>query len=95
MLEKHIERKLGEAIRKREGLYFKFVSPGNAGVPDRIAILPGGRIYFIELKTDTGQVSALQARQLSRLRAVGADARVLHGPDEVNDFLREVMPNEV
>lgn len=51
LLEKDIEKFLNDNIKKLGGRSYKFVSPGNSGVPDRIIFLPGGRIYFVELKT--------------------------------------------
>ena len=54
MLESEIEKKLVREIRKMGGMAYKFVSPGNTGVPDRIVILPGV-ITFVELKTETGR----------------------------------------
>lgn len=53
-LEKDIEKKLVDTIRKRGGLCLKWVCPGWAGVPDRIVLLPGGRIVFVELKRPKG-----------------------------------------
>lgn len=90
MLEKDIEAKLREGIRKIGGRAYKWVSPGNTGVPDRIITLPGGRVIFVELKTETGRVSPIQERQIDFLRKLGMDVRVLKGLDEVNAFLEEV-----
>ena len=50
LLEKQIEARLRKRVNEMGGLFYKFVSPGNDGVPDRIAVLPGGRVWFIELK---------------------------------------------
>ena len=92
MKESQIEAKLGKLVRSYGGLYFKFVSPGNPGVPDRLLILPGGRIVFVELKTEVGRLAAIQNWQLAEMQKRGADVRVLKGIDQVNDFVREVMP---
>ena len=54
MLEKEIERRMGEIIKNRGGLFYKFI--GLVGAPDRIVIIPGGRVIFVELKTDIGQL---------------------------------------
>ena len=50
MLEKEIERGLVASIKALGGLCLKFVTPGFTGVPDRIILLPGGRVAFVELK---------------------------------------------
>ena len=50
MLERDIESKLRQPIRQLGGLCLKFVCPGFTGVPDRIILLPGARIVFVETK---------------------------------------------
>lgn len=87
MLEKQIEAKLVKGIEEMGGIAYKFVSPGNVGVPDRLIVLPGGCVQFVELKTDTGQLSAIQYEQMIRLRLRGAHVWVLHGLPEVQTFL--------
>lgn len=87
MLEKEVEKKLVSGIRKMGGRAYKWVSPGANGVPDRIVILPHGRIIFVELKTETGRVSKLQKMQHVILARLGCDVRVLYGPDGVEAFL--------
>ncbi len=92
--ENRIERRLVAGIKELGGKTFKFVSPGEAGVPDRIVILPGGEVHFVELKSETGSLSALQKRRISRLRELGVTALVLKGGGEVERYLdncRELM----
>lgn len=95
MKESEIEARLVRAVKAKGGLCYKFVSPGNPGVPDRIVITPNGRTIFVELKTKIGRLSAWQKRQRSELEKRGADIRVLKGLEQVKEFVREVMPNEV
>lgn len=90
MREKDVEKKLVDGVKRLGGRAYKWVSPGNAGVPDRIVFLPGGKVYFVELKTDVGRLSAVQTVQTRRLRELGAEVRVLKGEDGVNVFLDEV-----
>lgn len=70
-LEKEIEKKLVDVVRGRGGLCLKWVCPGWAGVPDRIILLPGGRVLFAELKRPQGGVISSRqkwwANKLSRL----------------------------
>lgn len=89
MLEKDIEKLFRDEIKKAGGKAYKFTSPGNDGVPDRIVMLPGGRIVFVELKTDTGKLSKLQELQCRQIAELGQTVRVLHGPAEVRDFFLE------
>lgn len=79
MTERQIERWLGQQVRDLGGLYFKWVSPGNVGVPDRIIILPGGHIVLAEIKTDFGQMTPQQDRLQRRLAAIGADVQLVIG----------------
>ena len=72
------------------GEAFKFVSPGNDGVPDRLVLLPGGKIYFVELKTERGQLRPTQKVQLVRLSALGQQVYVLHGAAEVESWLDQI-----
>lgn len=90
MLEKNIEKFLIDNTKKLGGLCYKFVSPGNAGVPDRIIFLPDGRLIFVELKTNKGTPSKLQKIQIKRLRKLGQDVRVLYGLEEAKEFLNEI-----
>ena len=74
MLEKSIEKKLADAVKKRGGLAPKFVSPGLDGMPDRIVLMPGGRLAFVEVKLrrDASHGEAREfvtARKQERLRA--------------------------
>jgi len=86
ILEKQIEEWLRKQVEKMGGEFYKFVSPGNNGVPDRIAVLPGGRIWFIELKADNGVVAPLQKWQLGKLTKLGANAIIIRGFDEAHDW---------
>lgn len=89
MRECEVEKLLVGGIRKLGGRAFKWVSPGNDGVPDRIVVLPGLPTVFVELKTVTGKLTPLQRVQLKRLRDMGQAVRVLYGEREVATFLEE------
>lgn len=90
MLEKDIEKFLNDNIKKLGGRSYKFVSPGNSGVPDRIIFLPGGRIYFVELKTKKGYPSALQKLQRRRFKKLGHEVYLLYGMEDVKVFLNGI-----
>lgn len=73
MREQTLERKIKEYVESRGGLFLKWVSPGYTGVPDRILLMPGGRISFVELKrpgTKDG-LSPRQKRVAYLLRGLG------------------------
>ena len=48
--EKRVEEALSRAVKRLGGMEVKFVSPGLDGVPDRIVLLPGGKVAFVEMK---------------------------------------------
>lgn len=71
-LEKEIERKLTAMVERHGGLCLKWVCPGWAGVPDRIVILPGALVIFVETKRPKGgRLSPLQKWWQKRLTALG------------------------
>lgn len=95
MLESRVERILTKGIRDAGGWAIKLVSPGNAGVPDRLVLLPGGQVIFVELKQDKGRLSPLQAAMQDRMRALGMDVRTLYGADQVRLFVEGVLSDEI
>ena len=99
MKESEIEGWLVSQIKKLGGFADKFISPGNPGVPDRIIVMPGGRVIFVELKTEIGRLSGIQKWQRERYQKMGVDFRVVKGMDAarslVKELRKEVAPNEV
>ena len=63
MLESKIENKLEIEVKKRGGMALKFVSPGLAGVPDRIVLMPKGKVAFVELKAPGKKMRVLQLKR--------------------------------
>lgn len=88
MLEKDIEKVLVSEVKKLGGRAYKWVSPGNDGVPDRIVFFPDRPPVFVELKTDTGKLSPLQTVQIKRLRDLGQAVFVVRGIDGVSEFFQ-------
>ncbi len=89
MREKEIERVLVAGVKELGGRAYKWVSPGNDGVPDRIVILPDRAPVFVELKSETGQLTRLQQIQIERLQKLGQDVRILKGRQAVQEFLEQ------
>lgn len=88
MRESELERILADEVRKVGGRAYKWVSPGNDGVPDRIVFMPGGKIYLLELKTKTKKPRPIQEVQISRLRKLGQIVMVLRGMQGLIDFFK-------
>ncbi len=87
MQERQIERKLKDAVKDRGGLALKFVSPGTVGVPDRIVLAPGGRVYFIELKAPGKSLSPKQVKMAAVLERLGHQVRVIDSLEKVKRFV--------
>lgn len=86
MREKDIEANVKRYIENRGGLCWKFASPGTIGVPDRVILLPGGRIVFAELKAAKGKLSDVQAYRIDQLRRLGFEVRVVRTVEDVHDL---------
>ncbi len=83
--ESNLERYFRIEVKKRGGWAIKF--RGVAGIPDRLVILPGGRIVWVELKTEKGRVSKIQKAIHRKLLAMGCEVEVLKGRAEVDEWL--------
>ena len=77
MRESSIESKFRDEVKEVGGMAYKFVSPGNAGVPDRVVILQGGKSGFVELKRPGEKTTPLQKVQIRKILATGCYATVL------------------
>ena len=93
--EATLERSFCNWLRKAGCLVYKFVSPGNDGVPDRIVVTSGGRVIFVELKTERGELSDIQNYQIGRIRDHGQDVRELYGKDDVDRFVLDVQEGRI
>lgn len=91
MREKDIEAHLRKEIKKIGGRAYKWESPGNAGVPDRIIFLPDGQVHLVELKAPGKKPTALQLAQHRKLSQLGQNVYVLDSKEAVNEFIQEVM----
>ena len=89
--EKIIEQKLIRAVKMMGGLAPKFVSPGLDGVPDRIVLLPGGKMAFVELKADGKKLRPLQIRRKRQLEALGFSVYCVSSPEQIGGVLVEIQ----
>lgn len=90
VLEKTIEAKLVKEVKLMGGLALKFVSPGMDGVPDRIVLLPGGRMAFVELKSDGKKMRPLQVRRKAQLEALGFSVYCIDSVELIGGVLNEI-----
>lgn len=87
MRERDIETYLRNQVKPLNGLAYKWTSPGNAGVPDRIVIFPGGIVEFVELKAPKKVPTPKQELQHRRIRERGKEVWVIDSKEGVDLFL--------
>ena len=90
MREKTIEKKLGIAIKDMGGIAPKFMSPGFDGMPDRIVLLPGGRMGFVEVKAPGKVPRPLQEARHRMLRRLGFQVYVLDRAEQIIQILEGI-----
>ena len=91
MREREVEAALVKAVRKRHGMALKFVCPGLDGVPDRIVLLPDGKIAFIELKRPGCKMRKIQEKRKAQLEALGFLVYCVNDKDVIGGILDEIQ----
>lgn len=91
MREKAIEQKFRAAVKAAGGLAVKFTSPGFDGVPDRLALLPGGRMAFVEVKAKGKKPRPLQLARHRLLRRLGFKVYVLDDESQIGGIIDEIQ----
>ena len=90
MREKYIEQKLLNAVKAAGGIAPKFISPGFAGMPDRLVVLPIGQIAFVEVKAHGMKTRPLQVKRHELLRRLGCRVYVLDDEEQISWLLAEI-----
>lgn len=91
MQERDVERYLVDQVRAAGGRAYKFTSPGNAGVPDRLILLPGATIAFAEVKAPGQKPRPLQVHAHDDIRRLGLRVYVPDSREAVDQMLRELL----
>ncbi len=91
MLEKQIEQKLIKAVKAMGGLALKFISPSMNGVPDRLVLLPEGRMAFVEVKAPGKHMRQLQVKQKSKLESLGFQVYIIDDERQIGGILDEIQ----
>ena len=96
MLESEIEQYLRKRVEKElHGKAFKFISPGLNGVPDRLILVPMGRIYFVELKAPGKKLRKLQERVCGSIEQLGFKVLLIDTKEKADAFISEVRNNGI
>ena len=90
MREKIIEQHLVKAVKNSGGIAPKLVCPGFDGMPDRLVLLPGGKIGFVEVKAPGKEPRPLQVARHGVLRRLGFKVYVLDAPEQIGGILDEI-----
>ena len=90
MLEKTLEHKFVTEVKRVGGLALKFVSPGFDGVPDRLVLLSGGRLGFVEVKAPGKRPRPLQFARHRLLRRLGFKVYVLDDERQIGGIIRDI-----
>lgn len=88
--EKQIEQKLVDGVKGHGGIAPKFVSPGFAGMPDRLVLLPGGKLAFVEVKAPGKKPRVLQVKRHEMLRELGFRVFVLDSLEDIPGLLQQI-----
>lgn len=91
MREREIERKLVTVVKSCGGICPKFVSPGFDGMPDRVVLLPHGKIGFVEVKRPGEQPRPLQTARHRILRKLGFLVFVLDREEQIGGMIDEIQ----
>ena len=91
MREKTLEALLARTVKSMGGLAPKFVSPGFDGMPDRIVLLPHGRLAFVEVKAHGKKPRPLQVRRKSQLESLGFSVYCLDDATQIGGMLDEIQ----
>ena len=95
MRERDIEKYLREQVKAKGGIAYKWTSPGNSGVPDRLVMLPGRPDIFVEVKAPGKRPTKIQLAQHRRIRDLGRCVLVIDSKEGVDDFIRDVENEKV
>lgn len=90
MLEKQIENKLTRSVKKAGGIALKFVSPGFAGIPDRLVLLPDGMCAFVELKAPGKHTRPLQTVRHRMLQKLGFKVYVIDSVEQIEGVIYDI-----
>lgn len=90
MREKEIEQALVRKVKAKEGWCLKFASPSMTGIPDRLILLPKGKIGFVEVKRPGEKPRALQEKRIQQLRDLGYKVFVLDGKEQIENLIKKI-----
>ena len=88
--ESSVEKYLVRRCEERGWQCLKFLSTNCIGMPDRLIVLPGGRVAWVELKTDGGKLSEIQRYRIGQLRIQGHAVHVVWSKEQADEVMAEL-----
>ena len=94
-MEKQIESYLREQIKKKGGLALKLVSPNFTGIMDRMLLIQGGLVVFVETKANGKPLKPRQAYVKKQFEALGFRCEKIDSKEQVNNLIKEIYGNNI
>lgn len=91
--EKDLEKLLQKECKKIGGWAIKLLPFQNAGLPDRMCLFPGGKIFFVEVKTTFKKPTLIQQKMIGKIRALGFVVAIVDCTDDIHSFIEYVINN--
>lgn len=91
MLEKNIEAWFVQAIKKKGGVAIKLISSYTIGLPDRLVLLPQGKIFFVEFKAPGKKLRLLQIAEKNKLEKLGFEYHVVDSFDVAKKLIHDLL----
>ena len=88
MREKEIESALVKRVKENKGL--KFTSPSMTGMPDRIILLPKGKVGFVETKRPGGEPRPIQKKRIRQFKNLGFKVYVLDSKENIDEIIKRI-----
>lgn len=90
MLEKEIEKALVKKVKALGGLCIKFTSPSMMGIPDRVVLLPKGKLGFVELKRPGGKARPIQLKRIKDFKKLGFKVFILDEKEKIDEVIKAI-----
>lgn len=88
-MEKLVEQYLNKCVKGCDGMSIKLNSP--IGIPDRLVLLPGGLIFFVELKSEGKKPRSIQLKRHRQLKQLGFHVYVMDSKKQIEEVLKSEL----
>lgn len=85
--ERDVENYFVTKLKQKDFECIKFIPDGRIGMPDRLVLLPGGRVLWVELKTEGGKLSVIQGYRHKELELIGHVVKVVWTKEQADELV--------